>query len=236
MAHTRARMASHPLATDLVGCPAPDTSAPRSCTHLACSAEHVCVFVEYAPGTSFDAFPAYWSPVPVAAAAIGLADALASKELWSSTAPSSNGPRLVPVSEASEEFGVVSELFLAGAHPALRSTDAHQRTMRRWRRVPVRVSRVERVENAALLGVYLARRDLVAAQCGDRYDPLRMEQWLFHGPGNLRDPDDEDQLTSILREGFLPLLAGSRNGAAFGLGAMSHTPHSPRSCPRLCTH
>ena len=185
------------------------------------SADVLCVQVQYAPGADFDTFPASWSPLPVAAAAVGLGDVLASKELWSSAAPSAGGPRLVPVPEESEEFGVVTALFLGGADPALRSMHPQQRAARTWGAGPGRlsVSRVERVEHAALLGVYLARRDHVAAQCGDRFDPLRMERWLFHGPGILKGPDDEDPLASILAEGFLPLLAGSRNGAAFGRGA-----------------
>ena len=80
----------------------------------------------------------------------------------------------------------------------------------------MRVESVVRVENGSLRAMYMARLAHVLRQCracGVGFDPVGMERWVFHGPGN------GDALQCIVEEGFRPLLAGSRNGAAFGQGA-----------------
>ncbi len=91
----------------------------------------------------------------------------------------------------------------------------------------MRVESVQRVENCTLRALYLARRAHVARQCevcGAAFDAVRMERWVFHGPGNMAARGDA--LECIVEEGFRPLLAGSRVGAAYGQGV--------RDCMCLC--
>ena len=83
---------------------------------------------------------------------------------------------------------------------------------------------VRQVENGTLCELYLARRAHVARQCvpcGAGFDPVRLERWVFHGPGGAGAHGDA--LRCIVEEGFRPLLAGSSNGAVYGQGAAAQT-------------
>ena len=168
--------------------------------------------------------PPVWSAPPPAAAVLGLADALRRQHLWSTAAASVGGgeelgaPALVELDPASEEFRAVAAYFYASADPARCAPRRRAQAgagAGRWR-----VESVRRVENGSLRALYMARRAHVARQCGAcgaGFDPVLMERWVFHGPGN--EAGQGDPLRCIVEEGFRPLLAGSRVGAAYGQGA-----------------
>jgi hypothetical protein len=198
------------------------------------------VQADYGGAEDLDAgpVPPVWSAPPPTAAALGLADALRRQHLWT-TAGASDGekygaPALVELDPAGDEFRAVAAHFHATADPA---RTAH----RRRTNVPggwsgagagrLRVESVRRVENGSLRALYLARRDHVERQCGAcgaGFDAVRMERWVFHGPGG--EGAHGDALRCIVEEGFRPLLAGSRNGAAYGQGAVGCV----RACLRVC--
>ena len=173
--------------------------------------------------------PPVWSAPPPTAAALGLADALRRQHLWSTADAAAvvgggeeyGAPALVELAPAGDECRAVTAYFHATADPA---RSAH----RRRTNVPggggraggrVRVESVRRVENGTLRALYMARRAHVARQCGAcgaGFDAVRMERWVFHGPGG--EAAHGDALRCIVEEGFRPLLAGSRVGAAYGQG------------------
>jgi hypothetical protein len=186
--------------------------------------------------------PPVWSAPPPTAAALGLADALHRQHLWTTGGVAGGvgggeeygAPALVELAPSSDEFRAVAAHFYASADPA---RPAH----RRGTSVPagvigagagrVRVESVRRVENGTLRALYAARRAHVARQCGAcgaGFDAVRMERWVFHGPGNAAAHGDA--LRCIVEEGFRPLLAGSSNGAAYGQGAVGCV----RACLRVC--
>jgi hypothetical protein len=177
--------------------------------------------VDYAGAADADTLPVppIWSPTPAAAAAHGLADALRRRSFWTSplagaddagpaAADTGAGAVTVDVAAGSDEFRAVTGLFYGGGAA-------------KGGRTGLRVVGVRRVENDTLRQLFVARQKHVARQCGGSMDLGRMERWLFHGPGNGAAGGSGDALACIVEEGFRPLLAGCRVGAAFGKGAMA---------------
>ena len=190
--------------------------------------------VDYCGAEDLDAAPVplVWCAPPPTAAALGLADALRHQRYWTGgggaggagAGETCGAPALVELDPASDEFCAVAAHFCAAGNPADQA--------RRWRG-EVRVESVQRVENGALHALHAARRAHVARQCAAHgaggFDPVRMERWVFHGTGG------GGALGCIVDEGFRPLLAGSRNGAAYGRGergrwGVRRLPERARAC------
>ena len=199
------------------------------------------VQVDYRGAEDLDACPVppVWSAAPPIAAALGLADALRGQQLWTTARASGvNGggdseaygaPSLVELAPASDEFRAVAAHFYAASDAA---ADAAIAGALPWR-VGVRVESVLRVENGTLRELYLARRAHVARQCGAcgaKFDPVRMERWVFHGPAT--GSAHGDALGSIVEEGFFPLLAGSLFGGKYGQGVGARVPGCESRCAR----
>ena len=190
--------------------------------------------------------PPAWSAPPPTAAALGLADALRRQHLWTPAGAAGGAgggeehgaPALVELAPASDECRAVAAYFYAAADPA-RCVHRNRTSVAAGAvgagAGRVRVESVQRVENGTLRALYLARRAHVARQCGAcgaGFDAVRMEQWVFHGPGGAGAHGDA--LRCIVEEGFRPLLAGSRNGAAYGHGAAAQASARALACACAC--